>query len=53
MWAIASDMGNENLGLLAFNYAGPDRTLTPENQMVIDTIAHLGAMALDRIRFHQ
>jgi two-component system sensor histidine kinase KdpD len=41
------------LGVLAINCEGPERTMTPENQVVIDTIAHLGAMALDRIRFHQ
>ncbi len=41
------------LGVLAINFEGLERTLPPENQVVIDTIAHLGAMALDRIRFHQ
>ena len=41
------------LGVLAINFDGPEKTLPPENQVVIDTIAHLGAMALDRIRFHQ
>ena len=41
------------LGVLAINFEGLEKTMSPENQVVIDTIAHLGAMALDRIRFHQ
>jgi K+-sensing histidine kinase KdpD len=41
------------LGVLAINFAGSEKTLPPENQVVIDTFAHLGAMALERIRFNQ
>ncbi|MCX5888054.1 MAG: DUF4118 domain-containing protein [Deltaproteobacteria bacterium] len=41
------------LGVLAIKFDGPEKTLPPENQVVIDTIAHLGAMALERIRFNQ
>jgi two-component system sensor histidine kinase KdpD len=41
--------GDKIMGVMALDFAG-DQELTPENQVVIDTIAHLGAMALDRIR---
>jgi two-component system, OmpR family, sensor histidine kinase KdpD len=44
--------GDKIMGVLAIRFEG-DQVLTPENLMVINTIAHLGAMALDRIGFQQ
>jgi hypothetical protein len=38
------------MGVMAITLEG-ERVLTPENLVVINTIAHLGAMALDRIGF--
>jgi two-component system sensor histidine kinase KdpD len=37
------------MGVMGINFEGTGQVMTPENQLVIDTIAHLGAMALDRI----
>jgi two-component system sensor histidine kinase KdpD len=42
--------GDKITGVMAISLEG-DRALTPENLVVINTIAHLGAMALDRIGF--
>jgi two-component system sensor histidine kinase KdpD len=42
--------GDKILGVMAISLEG-ERTLTPENLVVVNTIAHLGAMALDRIGF--
>jgi two-component system sensor histidine kinase KdpD len=44
--------GDQIMGVMAITIEG-ERALTPENLMVINTIAHLGAMALDRIGFQQ
>jgi two-component system sensor histidine kinase KdpD len=40
--------GDKIMGVMAITIEG-ERVLTPENLVVINTIAHLGAMALDRI----
>ena len=45
--------GDNVLGVMALDFEGLEQIMTPENQVVINTIARLGAMALDRIRFHQ
>jgi two-component system sensor histidine kinase KdpD len=37
------------MGVLGFRFAAGDQVMTPENQVVLDTIARLGAMALERI----
>lgn len=37
------------MGVLGFRFSKPDEVMTPENQVVLDTIARLGAMALERI----
>jgi two-component system sensor histidine kinase KdpD len=42
--------GDKIMGVMAISLEG-ERALTPENLVVINTIAHLGAMALDRIGF--
>jgi two-component system, OmpR family, sensor histidine kinase KdpD len=42
--------GDKITGVMAISLEG-ERALTPENLVVINTIAHLGAMALDRIGF--
>jgi two-component system sensor histidine kinase KdpD len=42
--------GDKIMGVMAITLEG-ERVLTPENLVVINTIAHLGAMALDRIGF--
>jgi K+-sensing histidine kinase KdpD len=42
--------GDKITGVMALSLEG-GRALTPENLVVINTIAHLGAMALDRIGF--
>jgi K+-sensing histidine kinase KdpD len=42
--------GGKITGVMAITLEG-ERALTPENLVVINTIAHLGAMALDRIGF--
>jgi two-component system sensor histidine kinase KdpD len=42
----------EAMGVLGFRFSEPDEVMTPENQVVLDTIARLGAMALERIWFH-
>jgi two-component system sensor histidine kinase KdpD len=44
--------GDKIMGVMAITIEG-ERVLTPENLVVIDTVAHLGAMALDRIGFQQ
>jgi two-component system sensor histidine kinase KdpD len=46
-------MADNILGVMAMSFEGPEQIMTPEDRVAIDTIAHLGAMALDRIRFHQ
>jgi K+-sensing histidine kinase KdpD len=38
------------LGVLGFRFSTGDEVMTPENQVVLDTVARLGAMALERIR---
>jgi two-component system sensor histidine kinase KdpD len=43
--------GDKITGVMAITLEG-ERALTPENLVVVNTIAHLGAMALDRIGFH-
>jgi K+-sensing histidine kinase KdpD len=42
--------GDKIMGVVAISLEG-ERVLTPENLVVINTITHLGAMALDRIGF--
>jgi two-component system, OmpR family, sensor histidine kinase KdpD len=42
--------GDKITGVMAITFEG-ERALTPENLVIINTIAHLGAMALDRIGF--
>jgi two-component system sensor histidine kinase KdpD len=37
------------LGVLGFRFSDRDEVMTPENQVVLDTLARLGAMALERI----
>ncbi len=37
------------MGVLGFRFSQRDEMMTPENQVVLDTIARLGAMALERI----
>ncbi len=37
------------MGVLGFRFAAGDQVMSPENQVVLDTIARLGAMALERI----
>jgi two-component system sensor histidine kinase KdpD len=44
--------GDKITGVMAITIEG-ERVLTPENLVVVNTIAHLGAMALDRIGFQQ
>jgi two-component system sensor histidine kinase KdpD len=44
--------GDKIMGVMAISFEGKP-VMTPENLVVINTIAHLGAMALDRIRLHQ
>jgi two-component system sensor histidine kinase KdpD len=44
--------GDKIMGVMALTIEG-ERVLTPENWVVINTVAHLGAMALDRIGFQQ
>ncbi len=41
--------GDKAMGVLGFRFAEPDKVMTPENQVVLDTIARLGALALERI----
>ncbi len=36
-------------GVVGFHFDNPERILTPENKIVIDTIARLGALAIERI----
>ena len=36
-------------GVLGFHFDDPEQILTPENKIVIDTIARLGALAIERI----
>jgi len=36
-------------GVVGFHFDNPGQTLTPENKIVIDTIARLGALAIERI----
>jgi two-component system sensor histidine kinase KdpD len=40
------------MGVLGFRFGAGDQVMTPENQVVLDTIARLGAMALERIWSH-
>jgi K+-sensing histidine kinase KdpD len=42
--------GDKIMGVMSITLEG-ERLLTPENLVVINTVAHLGAMALDRIGF--
>jgi two-component system sensor histidine kinase KdpD len=44
--------GDKIMGVMAITIEG-ERVLTPDNLVVINTVAHLGAMALDRIGFQQ
>jgi two-component system sensor histidine kinase KdpD len=44
--------GDKIMGVMAITIEG-ERVLTPENLVVINTVAHLGAMALDRIGYQQ
>ncbi|TAN43403.1 MAG: signal recognition particle protein Srp19, partial [Candidatus Methanoperedens sp.] len=36
-------------GVVGFHFDNPEQILTPENKVVIDTIARLGALAIERI----
>jgi two-component system sensor histidine kinase KdpD len=36
-------------GVVGFHFDNPGQILTPENKIVIDTIARLGALAIERI----
>ena len=37
------------LGLMAFAFEQPERALTPENKEIFETMAFLGALALERV----
>lgn len=36
-------------GVVGFSFDDPEQSLTPENKLVLDTIARLGALAIERI----
>jgi two-component system sensor histidine kinase KdpD len=36
-------------GVVGFHFESPEKILTPENKIVLDTIARLGALAIERI----
>jgi two-component system sensor histidine kinase KdpD len=36
-------------GVVGFHFDAPEQILTPENKVVLDTIARLGALAIERI----
>jgi two-component system sensor histidine kinase KdpD len=36
-------------GVVGFHFDAPEQILTPENRVVLDTIARLGALAVERI----
>ncbi len=36
-------------GVVGYHFDNPEQTLTPENKVVLDTIARLGALAIERI----
>ena len=36
-------------GVVGFHFDNPEQILTPENKVVLDTIARLGALAIERI----
>jgi K+-sensing histidine kinase KdpD len=36
-------------GVVGFHFDNPEQILTPENKIIIDTIARLGALAIERI----
>jgi two-component system sensor histidine kinase KdpD len=39
------------VGVMGLLFEKADKVLTPENQVIMDTIARLGAMAIERIKF--
>jgi len=40
-------------GVVGFHFDNPEKILTPENKVVLDTIARLGALAIERIGFKE
>jgi K+-sensing histidine kinase KdpD len=40
-------------GVVGFHFDNLERILTPENKVVLDTIARLGALAIERIGFKE
>ncbi len=38
-------------GIMGFHFENPKQALTPDNQVVLETIANLGALALERVGF--
>jgi K+-sensing histidine kinase KdpD len=36
-------------GVIGFHFENPEQILTPDNQVVLDTIAGLGALAIERM----
>jgi two-component system sensor histidine kinase KdpD len=43
--------GEEIIGVAGFDFKGIEKTMTTEKRVVLKTIARLGAMAIERIRF--
>jgi two-component system sensor histidine kinase KdpD len=43
--------GEEIIGVVGFDFKGSEETMTTEKRVVLKTIARLGAMAIQRIRF--
>ncbi len=50
-WAYYLPMKTTDIikGVVGFHFEAPDQILTPENKVVFDTIARLGALAIERI----
>ena len=40
-------------GIVGFHFDNPEQILTPENKVVLDTIARLGALAIERIGYKE
>ena len=50
-WAYYLPMKTTDIvkGVAGFHFDNPEQILTPENKVVLDTIARLGALAIERI----
>jgi K+-sensing histidine kinase KdpD len=43
--------GEEVIGVVGFDFKGREESMTTEKRVVLKTIARLGAMAIERIRY--